>query len=256
MFSFRSLALTLSSMALLWNLESCTQPISPEPTEKPDTIKSYVRAIVTTPDMTNQLWEVRVPDTLSKGVVGFTAYSGTQGTRYITPTFSVIECLHNLNPNGQEIIITIWYPHDLRIEPLVAGNENYLDSLRTWKEDRLEFIFPAPTTITTPYSQMKPRAFGWVRHVVTERYMPTNSNHWAIQTLWSTNYGVSYNAFSRLFSDQATIQASSLIIERYDTEKKRISGRFSFRAVGSVNGEKVEIRDGIFDNVKLVVENR
>lgn len=45
MASFRLFALTLGSMALLWNVESCTQPISPEPTKEPDTVKSYVRAI-------------------------------------------------------------------------------------------------------------------------------------------------------------------------------------------------------------------
>ena len=72
MLSFRVLSFALISMALLWSLESCTKPISPEPTpEEPDTVKSYVRAVITAPNMTNQLWEVRRPDTLSNGVVGF-----------------------------------------------------------------------------------------------------------------------------------------------------------------------------------------
>jgi hypothetical protein len=107
MLSFRLLALTLSSMALLWSLESCTQPISPEPTEKPDTIKSYVRAIVTTPDMTNQLWEVRTPDTVSDGKVGFFNARGLLDTRKGNVIYTVIRSYHNLSTNNNYISLVI-----------------------------------------------------------------------------------------------------------------------------------------------------
>jgi hypothetical protein len=231
-------------------LESCTKPIGPV-VEVPDTVKSYVRAIITAPDMTNQVWEVHYPDTVSKGIVGFTSYSGAEGVREGDPAVSYIGCLHNLNPNNQSISLTIWYPHDVKTEQLLAGTANYIDSLRTWQEDRLEFLFVAPPAITAPYTPTKLRAFRWKSLGWAERYIPTSSNQWNIRALPYTNYQVSYILTSYDTLDKATIQEATLTIDRYDLEKKRISGRFSFRAIGSINGETIEIRNGVFDNVRL-----
>lgn len=245
---------------------SCTKPVGPG-RDEPDTVKSFVRATITAPGMTNQLWEVHYPDTVSNGEVGFTQYDGTQGTRHEKAVVSLIESLQNLNPNNQNISLTIWYPHDVKIQQVVAsGNsDNYIDSLRTWQEERLEFLFVAPPTITVPYTPTKLRAFRWQSFGWAEQFVPalggtnhpasTYSGHWFIQALPYKNYEVSYNSTSNLTLYQSTIQEATLTIDRYDLDKKRISGRFSFRVVGSIHGEVIEIKNGVFENVFLSTAN-
>lgn len=229
---------------------SCTKPVGPGGNE-PDTVKSVVRATITAPGMTNQLWEVHYPDTVSNGVLGFTRLDGTQGTRKGDLALSDIGCFHNLNPNDPLISITIWYPHDIKTGQLVAGTTNYIDSLRTWQEEQLEFLFVAPATIIAPYSPPTLRGFRWKSLSATEQYVPTSLNQWNIQALWSTNYEISYSSTSYLALYQSTIQEATLTIDRYDLDKKRVSGRFSFRVVGSIHGEVIEIKNGVFENVRL-----
>ena len=250
---FRSWMLCVGSIIVLLSLSGCVKPIGPDPNQ-PDTVKSFVRATITAPGMTNQLWEVHYPDTVSNGVLGFTRYDGTQGTRKGDLILSNIDFFHNLNPNNQSIKLTVWYPHDLKIRQLVASgsSDNYIDSLRTWQEEQFEFTFVAPATITAPYTPTKLRAFSWESLGWAERYVPSSyTNQWYIQALPYTNYQVSYIYDSDLKLYQSTIQEATLTIDRYDLDKKRVSGRFSFRVVGSIHGEVIEIKNGVFDNVRL-----
>jgi hypothetical protein len=256
MLSFRLLALTLSSMALLWSLESCTQPISPEPTEKPDTIKSYVRAIVTTPDMTNQLWEVRTPDTVSDGKVGFFNAHGSLGTRQGQVAYTFVSCDHNLDPKNNSISLFIRKPKNVRIYATQINNiDQRLDSLRTWEIEELALLFIAPDKIITPFSPATLRAFSWVKTQASEVNLIVASGVLSLQTRYSGIYSVEYNlyALNPIHENKysSTILEASLTIDKYDREKGRISGRFSFHVIGSIGKEDISMRYGVFENVKL-----
>jgi hypothetical protein len=48
------------------------------------------------------------------------------------------------------------------------------------------------------------------------------------------------------------IVASQIIIDKYDAQKKRIWGRFSFRVIGSIRREVIIIQSGVFENVQVL----
>jgi hypothetical protein len=243
-------------LIVLCLLSSCKQPSGPEPTIEPDTVRSYVRAIITAPGTVNQLWEVRRPDTLSNGVVGVVYADGSRGTRTGDVAAAYIDCFHNTNPNNNVIAITIRHPTNVSIYRTVIGQQRDIDSLRTWEQKELQFLFIVPTTIEAPFTPTKLRAFVFTHSQVQEQYLPSSGNQWSIYTLFAPYYKVLYNLF---FADSAEIIYKSevkeafLIIDYYDSVKHRISGRFHFRVIGSINKEVIDIRDGVFDNVKLRV---
>lgn len=259
MFSFRSYLLIFLLTIVLWSLESCTTTIGPEATEEPDTVKSYVRAIVTTPDMTNQVWEVRRPDTISNGKVGFFNSRNVLDTRQGEAVYTYIGCNHNLDPDNNNISIVISKPKNVRIYATQINNiDQRLDSLRTWEEEELRFLFIAPPVIVAPFSPGTLRAFSWTRTQASEVNVIVSSGVLSLQTKYNVIYSANYNLY---FADNpiyekkysSTILEASLTIDKYDREKGRISGRFSFHVIGSIGKEDISIRDGVFENVKLWV---
>ncbi|MFY8000737.1 MAG: hypothetical protein ACOVSW_19245 [Candidatus Kapaibacteriota bacterium] len=248
------LSLILCALLLAWLSSSCRQPIGPA-VEEQDTIKAVLRATITAPGLTNYQWSVIAPDTLSDGKVGFIPYTGPEGVRYGDKAISLIGCFHNLRPNEPSISISVQFPHKLTKKPSFNNNANYVDTLRAWEEYELGFVFSVPLTITAPYTPTKLLNFSWEDFIVTEWFAPSSPGYARVQTHWYPRCQVIHHrpipGYIELPKYRATIQEASLTIDRYDRDAKRVSGRFSFRAIGSINGEVVEIRDGVFENVKL-----
>lgn len=131
-------------------MAGCKPTIKPEPVPEPDTVRSYVRAIVTAPGKTNELWEVRRPDTLSDGIVGVLYTNGAKGTRQGESASSYIDCFHNTIPQYGSIRITIRQCDNL-LYTTVIGPQGQQDSLRTWNQNELSFAFYAPEKIMDTY---------------------------------------------------------------------------------------------------------
>jgi hypothetical protein len=206
--------------------------------------------------MTNQVWEVRRPDTISNGKVGFFNSRNVLDTRQGSVVYTFIRCYHNLSTNNNYISIVINNPKNVRIYATQINNiDQRLDSLRTWEEEELRFLFIAPPVIVTPFSPGTLRAFSWIKTQASEVNLIVSSGVLSLQTRYSAVYSVEYilNAQISVYGNKysSTILEASLTIDKYDKEKGRISGRFSFHVIGSINKEDISIRDGVFDNVKL-----
>ncbi|MFY8000736.1 MAG: hypothetical protein ACOVSW_19240 [Candidatus Kapaibacteriota bacterium] len=246
------LSLILCALLLAWLSSSCRQPIGPA-VEEQDTIKAVLRATITAPGLTNYQWSVIAPDTLSDGKVGFIPYTGPDGVRYGAQAISSLVCSHNLKSTGPSIRIIAKFPFNLTKKPSVNNNgtDHYIDTLRAWEQYELQFGFSVPSTITAPYTPTKLLDVSWEDYSVTEWFAPISQGHSRAQTHWYQRHGIIYISSSRLPEYSAIVEEASLTIDSYDLIKKRASGRFSFRAKSKVNGDVVEIRNGIFENIKL-----
>jgi hypothetical protein len=147
-------------------------------------------------------------------------------------------------------------PKNIRIYKTEINNiDARLDSLRTWEIEEFEFLFIAPDKIITPFSPATLRAFSWVKTQASEVNLIVASGVLSLQTRYSAVYSALYDlyaldpSYDKLYS--STILEASLTIDKYDREKGRISGRFSFHVIGSIGKEDISIRDGVFENVKL-----
>ena len=149
----------------------------------------------------------------------------------------------------------MYHQSNLQIAPNL-GYDNVIDSLRSWDEERLVFAFIVPPTFALPFTTNKIRAFEWSSSAVQELFMPVSVDRWSIYAIWRKRYQILFNSFLSDTLYRSNVQEALLIINQYDLQKKRVSGRFSFRAIGSIGGEVVQIREGVFDNVRLYTENR
>jgi hypothetical protein len=78
----------------------------------------------------------------------------------------------------------------------------------------------------------------------------------SITSLFATLTDVSYSEIPLSFQPSATIETLSLIIDSYDSVRKRVSGRINFKMIsGGTTKQTIEIRDGVFENVQVFKRN-
>jgi hypothetical protein len=255
MFSFRSLMVALSCMALLWCLESCTTQIMPEVLAviEPDTANSFLKAVITVPEIANQNWVLYNLDTLSHGLIGGFYSNGTAFVRKGSVVKQKVACAYY--PESPQRIMRIigQRAHNFTLTWYQSYN-NQIDSLCSWQEEKLSFIFSLPQIPTLPITIQKVSSFEWSQSYVKEQYVPgnTTSSPWYITTLYGKKVNVLYqeNSLTDILY-RSTVESVSITIDTLDFNTKRISGRFSFRVIGSINKEVIEIQDGVFSNVQI-----
>jgi hypothetical protein len=218
----------------------------------------YVR----TPNV-NQMWEARNLDTLSRSTIGGVRADGSTFTRSAEAAVDRILCLKFTTG----ITVTVDKVRNLEIKSLRNISSQLLygqvDSLRSWKHERLIFQLQVPINLGyIEYSTSKTTDvtdFTWVEYDVQERYVPPSSNsssqEWYITALRSIVTNVEYNFIlsKNDYIYRSTIDSLYVSITNYDPVKKRISGRFSFKVIGSINKEVIELRDGVFENVRVLM---
>jgi hypothetical protein len=245
--------------AILLLLSSCAKPLAPEtPQDEPDTAKSYVRAYVQTPNL-NQIWEMRNRDTLSKTIVGGVSANGIMFTRSGELACDNVYCLKFAS--GFSFVFKNVRDLEIRTQRNVNSVLLYgqIDSLRSWKQEKLTFQFETSANITGEVTTSVSSGFGWSEFKVQENFAPPASNNasqeWTIVSFHSNVVDVQYNVVlsKNDYMYRSTIDSAYVTITNYDSIKKRISGRFSFKVVGSINKEVIELRDGVFENVQVLM---
>jgi hypothetical protein len=253
MFTFRSFSLALSCTALLWSLESCRSPIKPEVpfVVEPDTANSFLKAVITAPEMVNQNWVLYNLDTLSRGKIGGFYSNGGSFVRNGPVVKQKVACAYY--PDSPQRIMRIigQRVHNFTLTWYQSYN-NQIDSLSSWQEEKLDFIFSLPQITTLPVTIQKVSSFEWTQSYVEERYVPNTASQWYITTLYGNKVNILYqdNPPTGLLY-RSTVESASITIDTLNFNTKRISGRFSFRVIGSINKEVIEIRDGVFSNVQI-----
>ena len=253
MFSFRSFSLALSCMALLWSLESCRSPIKPEVpfVVEPDTANSFLNAVITAPEILSQNWIIRNLDILSNGLIGGFYSNGGAFVRNGPVVKQIVACEYYPESPQRIMRITGQRAHNFTLT-WYQSYDNRIDSLSSWQEEKLSFIFSLPQITTLPVTIQKVSAFEWSQSYVREQYVPNTASQWYITTLYGKKINVLYqdNSLSDVLY-RSTVESASITIDTLNFNTKRISGRFSFRVIGSINKEVIEIRDGVFSNVQI-----
>jgi hypothetical protein len=243
---------------LLLILSSCTKPLGPEePKDEPDTAKSYLRINVYTPNV-NELWELKNKDTLSSGIVGGILSNGQAFSRTGVPIWQSIGAMHTISSSKNYFALGFVYAKNLTYTTY-RNQANALDSLRAWNKYNLYLSFTLPTSFKTPITLDTLTNLDWFEYQVSEKYVPPsnpNATAWYIQDLYSTIVTVRYSLAAPELNDilyKSNVVQVSFTIDKYDREKKRIFGRFSFKVIGSINKEVIELRDGVFENVRVLM---
>jgi hypothetical protein len=243
-------------LAALMFLSCCKQsPVGPLPRkDEPDTVKSSVRAIINAPLMYNERWEFRNRDTLSGDTIGVLFPNGTtirSGRVIRNSSF----CLHYLPTNNSNSSLSINFKRVNNLEfQLSRDFYGRIDSLRYWDEQDLIFSFNIPDAIITPFETHTLRVFAWKQQLGYEAFTyrsaggpPYISDFYSklVEVIsWNPPYASDGH-------DSSKVTAAQIIIDRFDRDKRRISGRFSFRVVGAIKKEVIDIQEGVFDNVQV-----
>ena len=257
-------SIILTGAALMLLLSSCIKPpIQPEEVViEPDTAKSTFRAFVIAPGF-NTTVTVHNNDTLSNGKISRRNEDGTWGMRegdVIRSTIYALDYTSNFS-------IGLIYTNSLNILPYTYP-DNRIDSLREWGMLEVTLSFYTPQKLYSGFSVNIPEvnttksivvlAFtnrkGYEREVIsTTRGVTTRS----ITSLFTTLTDVSYSAVPLSFQPSATIETLAITIDKYDSVRKRVSGRINFKMIsGGTTKQTIEIRDGIFENVQVFKRNQ
>ena len=257
-------SIILIGAALLLLLSSCIKvPIQPEEiVDEPDTAKSTFRAFVIAPGF-NTTITVRNRDTLSDGKILRRNEDGTWTMREGDVLRSSVGALDYTS----DFSIRLLYTHNLNIVPYTYPSSNRLDSLRKWNMLEIGLRFYTRQKLFSGFSMNIPEssdikmiavlAFtnrkGFEQEVIsTTRGVTTVS----ITSLFAMLTDVSYDEIPLSFQPSATIETLSLIIDNYDSVRKRISGRINFKMIsGGTTKQTIELRDGVFDNVSVAKRN-
>jgi hypothetical protein len=266
----RSTQIMLAATGVFFLLcSACKQPIQPEEPklnfDEPDTIKSSISFILNSPLRHFYRWELRTPvDTLSRGAVTSTGVL----TRRDVWLIGGVSFVQNLTDNSWSLICA--QSSELLTEDIVREDNQMLDALRSAREAELYLsFFYAPKSISIPLKinhtfpdttfniSFKDRRF-------QEYIVPSNSPGSAIVKSFVSSIfaDVQYSpiylrSIDTSFYDPASLnryrtrlEQMEMILDRYDTIRQRVDGRFSFRMVGYGNAV-VEVKEGRFTNVRL-----
>jgi hypothetical protein len=249
----------------------CKQPIQPEEPKlnfnEPDTIKSLIKFTLRSPLRHVFNWNVQTPsDTFSIGAITSTGVIMRPAlwrsgevifTHAIKSNFCSLHCSFSSNLLTQDFL----------------RPDNTLDAVRSWQTASLSIFFRVPKIIQTPIKIDNTTSdstfdisFSDKRY--QERFVyGTTPTSWKILSFVSdifadVQYSPRYlNSIDTLNYDplslrpyRTRLEQAEIIIERYDTIRQRVNGRFSFRMMGYDN-TIVEVRDGLFDNVLLTRQN-
>jgi hypothetical protein len=261
--NFFRLSLTATAGILLLLLSCCKQPIQPviEPPlnfDEPDTIKSFVSFTLTAPLWNSYKWELNTPaDTFSKGAVTSTGIimrpqlwrvGGVIATNFVKSQLLIIDCSYSSN------LIT---------KDFIHPNNSVLDALRSWQQANLKFAYKLPLIITPPIKLDTLSTFLWSDQQYQEQFVSGNSpTSWSILPFVSDVFSemkywhVFWQRDTTFYSEEeqnlyrTRVERAEFYLDRYDTVRQRVDGRFSFRMIG-YNGTVIDIKDGRFVNVRL-----
>jgi hypothetical protein len=253
----RYVFLTLGILSLLAIVSACKDPVKPIeeiPQEREDTVHSFARADIRTPSM-NATWEVRTPDTLWNGVTTITQPNGITTTRNGLVLRNNIGSAHIIGESSAAIGITIWNNSDL-VSKLYVYQDYSIDSVHSWREQRLGCDFRAPKQITVPLTLTIDSLyyFEWSEAQWQEQEVPVSNRgitSWVLRSLFGILLSAKYSPGSPWIEEKSKILQASLTIEKYDAVKRRMSGRFSFKVIGSLKNEMIEIQNGVFENAYM-----
>lgn len=254
-------SLTLTGAVLLLLLSSCIKvPIEPiEDLVEPDTVKSFIRATVRTPNI-NAVWESKTPDTLSNGYFEIKQPNGTTISRNGITIRNLISCFNGIGKSTSSIALYVNAQSNLETKAYILRNGNY-DSIRYWKEYRLEFTFKSPNTIRVPTTIPSDSLFSfeWTETRWQEQEVGSSQSNgtttWSITALFNNLLSVQYlQGYTNQPLYNSIIQQGEVTITRYDTQKKRLSGRFKLRVISKSSNTIIDIDDGVFENVRLKVQ--
>jgi hypothetical protein len=255
----RHAVLTLGILSLLAIVSACKDPVKPieEPLqERRDTIHSFARAEVHTPSM-NAVWEVRTPDTLWNGVSIVRASNGTTSTREQYAIRNYISTAHIIGQVDAAATINIKSYSDLTKQYYLYYDYSAFDTLRSWKSVELTCNFSSPKEIRPPVTLTQDSVFQfqWLETNWSEQVVPVSNRgvtNWVIRSLFSNILSAKFSRGSTAFiENRSQIINASLTIEKYDAFKRRMSGRFSFKVIGSLKNEMIEIQNGVFENAYM-----
>jgi hypothetical protein len=261
--------LTAAGLVALLFLSCCKQPMQPveEPKlnfNEPDTIKSFVSFMLTSPLRTAYRWEGKLPsDTLSKGAINSKGIT-TRSRVFLTDgmTFS-----HAIKSNFCSLYLSKGF--ELLTQDFIRPNDNVLDALRSSRITDIKIFFGVPAMIQTPL-----RIDGMISDSTVsisfndkryqEQFVYGTPPAWSILSFVSDVFcDIAYDPpflrnreASNLFDPIALnrlrtrLERGEVYLDRYDTVRQRVDGRFSFRIIG-FDGTVVDIQNGQFINVKL-----
>jgi hypothetical protein len=230
---------------------ACKSPVQPVPSiQDRDTVHSVVSARITAPGMVNVLWELRTPaDTLSVAAVTSTGDTTTKGVI----TSGEVYVFHNIRDDEPYISLNITKQFNIKITEIKREDNGKSVALRSWTLHNFDIYFDAPKNISAPFVPVNIRRLTWQQSTMSEYLVADGSGNAYLMTgeiarhtdirylLYYTNQPI-YNC---------KIERAWLIIDKYDLTTKRVSGRFSLRAVSRIDSTVVDIQDGMFDNVYL-----
>ena len=251
----------LAVLAALASWQGCKETvITPPFVNEPDTVHSTVSAIVN-----HRTWAFKTPDTVSRGAftnagvmlrdepIQTYTFASHMTNKDYTPAFTI-----SLVNNSQVVSQEIRLPN------------NTLGVVRSWISNGVIISFILPKIFSVPISigVDSLRSFSWAESIDKEEYRLTTqgspgsgAREW-VYGVYTLRNDILSVAYSKSLKDDpfydgyynSRVERAWLRIERYDTLKKRVSGTFSFRLV-NIKGEVVDIRGGIFDNVRLHIIN-
>lgn len=253
------LSSALLFVAALLLLSACVKPVQPEEIIEPDTVKSFIRATLRTPTL-NAAWEAKSPDTLSKGNFEIKQPNGMIVSRDGITIRNLISCFNGIGKTTSSIALYVNAQSNLETKAYVRRNGIH-DSLRYWREYRLEFTFKSPSIIRVPLTLPSDSLFSfeWTEMQWQEQEVgssqPNGVTTWSITALFSNLLSVQYlQGYTNQSLYNSIIQQGEVTITRYDAQKKRLSGHFRLRVMSKSSNTIIDIEDGIFENVRLKVQ--
>ena len=181
-----------------WEQRCCSwilapKPIGPGGANETDTTNSFLSAVITAPEMMNQNWIIHNLDTLSRGKIGGFYSNGGSFVRNGPVVKQKVACAYY--PDSPQRIMRIigQRVHNFTLTWYQSYN-NQIDSLSSWQEEKLDFIFSLPQITTLPITIQKVSSFEWSQTIWAEQYVPgnTTSSSWYITTLYGSFTLASY----------------------------------------------------------------
>jgi hypothetical protein len=262
-------SMVVTAGLLLLLLSCCKQPVQPIVEiplnfDEPDTIKSFVSFTLRAPVWNVYRWEGKLPsETLSK--------------ERVTPDeISIMRIPQDGLGFSHAIKSSFchWYVgkgSDLISRDYPRLGDTIIDALRSWRGTSISVSFRVPKTIQTPISFASDSmlTFSYVdaryQEMFVARPRPNKSSilsfvsdvfskmeYWP--PFWQQN-DTSFYSLSERNLYRTRVERSEFYLDRYDTVRQRVDGRFSFRMIG-YDGTVIDIKDGRFINVKLARQNK
>ena len=247
----------LAFLAALASWQGCKETvITPPFVNEPDTVHSTVSAIVN-----HRTWAFKTPDTVSRG-----AFTNAGVMLRDEPIQTYITAVHVTKKEYIQSFSLDLFNNSQVVSEEIRLPNNALGVVRSWLSNGLSCIFIIPPIFSVPFTVGVDSLyfFSWNESVKKEEYRLTTqgspgsgTREW-VYGVYTIPNDVLKVAYSKTKKDDSfwdgyynsRVERAWLRIERYDTLKKRVSGTFSFRLV-NIKGEVVDIRGGIFDNVRL-----